>query len=266
MTGVQTCALPIYDEVSPGARDWVLVANPSQTDAAEIEITIFNPADPTGAPLISDQMTLAPGQISTPEYGGVIGGPVEVVAFAPGDRNTPRKVLTSQRVLWQGRFNEVLGGPGDELSSEYVWTWYDEVSPGSADWVLVANPNDYDIEAEIFIGNSGVPVWSTDGQNGRPGAIPPGGIVTPRFPGTLDGPVTVRTWKDEARTVPAVSISSQRLLWGASLGEVPGLPATDLLASSNFSWYDQVSGGSRNWVLVANPGDKIGRASCRERV
>lgn len=44
---------------------------------------------------------LAPGQKVTPTFPGTMAGPVEVTTSGP--------VMASQRVLWKGYFNEVVG-------------------------------------------------------------------------------------------------------------------------------------------------------------
>lgn len=250
-----------YDEKSPGSANWVLFANPSASDPIEVDITISDPLHPGDTPLVDESITLAPGRIATPHYPGIMGGPVKIKAHAIGDAGAPRNVITSQRVLWQGRFNEVLGVPGTELDSDYIWTWYDEHSPGASNWVLVANPSeDYSIYAEVYIGQSDVPVWKTDGQDGRPASIERGGIQTPRFGGVMGGPVRVKAWKDDSKITPAVVIASQRSLWGGSFEEVPGSPLSRVDALANFSWYDQKSPGSFNWVMVANPGASTAKA------
>jgi len=58
--------------------------------------------------------TLDPGRYDFPSFAGIIDGPVEVRAWLAnpdGSANfsQPTAVLASQRVLWNGFFNEVLG-------------------------------------------------------------------------------------------------------------------------------------------------------------
>jgi hypothetical protein len=48
------------------------------------------------------------------------------------------KILTSQRVLYDTSFNEVTGYPGDKLSAEYGFPWYDSTSMSTD--ILVGEP------------------------------------------------------------------------------------------------------------------------------
>ncbi len=81
-----------YDQESPGMTNWVFVANPS---ASPVTATIKVGGKTMGA------HSIAPGRNVTPVFPGTMGGPVEVSATD--------YVIASQRVLYNGYFNEVLG-------------------------------------------------------------------------------------------------------------------------------------------------------------
>ncbi len=85
-----------YDESAAGVKNWVLVANPAGPGGATVHYTVKI------AGVTRAEGDLAPGARVTPEFPGVMGGPVEVTA-------TGGSVMSSQRVLWNGFFNEVLG-------------------------------------------------------------------------------------------------------------------------------------------------------------
>jgi hypothetical protein len=191
-----------------------------------------------------------------------MGGPVEVKAHSvdgswdnPDDR---RDVIASQRVLSNSgtAFNEMPGIPEDELSDNYLWTWYDQKSPGFQDWVLIANPNDTEVSFEIEIA-SGAQYGAGASEYGGAGAseygiVPAHEIVYRQFPGVMNGPVKV-TASDNV-------IASQRVIAGPSFGEVPGYPESSLTDDYHWTWYDMQNPGSINWVLVANPGTEPVRA------
>ncbi len=237
-----------YDSIS--SRDWVLIANPGDT-AVEADVYI------AGRKMNSSPYQVAPGAYVTPEYGGVMGGPVVVVGHEPGSPSTPRDIIASQRVLWDGNFNEVMGIPSAELESEYMFTWYDNLSAGSTDWVLIGNSNsDKVLAAEVWIGGQRM----ADPATGRGYfLVPPGGSATPRFPGVMAGPVVVRGFDaagyvpDSQQNVSLNFYSTQRCLFGPSFEEVTGYGVNRLTNTYHYSWYDQASVGSRNWVLVSNP-------------
>ncbi len=81
-----------YDQQSPGMQNWVLIANPNPF-AVTATIKLGSTAIGT--------YTIAPGKNATPTFSGKMGGPVEVSASG--------NVIASQRVLYNGYFNEVLG-------------------------------------------------------------------------------------------------------------------------------------------------------------
>jgi parallel beta-helix repeat protein len=228
-----------YDMASPGFKNWVLISNLNNYQI-NYNIKIAGTVVDTG--------TIPANGRVTPTFPGMIGGPVEANAWdSYGD---PVYIMGSQRVLSNNdtAFNEQPGLSARTLNSEYVWTWYDQVSPGAKNWVLVANPPDAagPIYYEVWIAGTKV----KDG-----GPIPPGGNETPTFPGTIGGPVEVKSFSDAGHNTAAASIASQRIIWGPSFGEVLG-------GNSNivhtWTWYDQASAGAKNWVLVGNPPDAPG--------
>lgn len=242
-----------YDSVSAGARDWVLVSNPG-ADAVDVDVYI------AGDRMAGSPFRVDPGMTITPEFKSVIGGPVEVFAYAVGNQAAPRDVIVSQRVTWKGDFMEVMGIPATGLSSEYIFTWYDMKSAGAKSWILAANPHaDKDMVVEIWIGGQRM----TDPQTGKSYfSVPAGTSVTPTFPGVMNGPVVVKGFDAQGYdpgdpSSPALSFySTQRSLFGATFEEVVGYGYDRLSSNYFYSWYDNASSGSKNWVLVANPGDQ----------
>lgn len=242
---------PWYDQNSSGFADWVMLANPG-IESVYYEITIDgnNPgAGSTG--------TIAPGALATAAFPGVIGGPVELRAWTGPDKLTPAQLMASQRVLSAGNaaFNEEPGIPAAALSDHYVWTWYDSVGTVGRDWLLLANTNAAAVYYEISIGGN-------DPGSGSRGTIEPGGLAYPSFPEKTGGPVEVRAWLSETdgdgnqlKTNSADIVASRRSIWGPSFEEVPGQPFEALAADYHWTWYDQASPGSQNWMMVSNPTD-----------
>lgn len=230
-----------YDELTPGFANWVLVANPG-ADMVDVEIRIAGD--------IVHQDTLLPGASIQERFPGEMGGPVEVQAWAVNSKARKANVIASQRVLSNGgtAFNEEPGIPRSALSDRYYWSWYDMNSPGAANWILIANPQD-----------SGVPIhWQITvagelvAESTEP--IPPGESDEPLFPGEIGGPVEVRSFTNPGSpdTSGAASMVSQRVLWGPSFEETPGQPLP-LGSKYHWTWYDMASPGALNWVMIANP-------------
>ncbi|MHB9052830.1 MAG: M23 family metallopeptidase [Thermoleophilia bacterium] len=246
---------PWYDQSSRGFKNWVLVANPSASETVTASVSFRNLAD--GQHVVA-AFDVAPGQNATPTFPGKIGGPVEVKAWVKNgnwdNASDRRKVMASQRVLINNdsAFNEVPGIAAESLTDHYLWTWYDQLSYGVRNWVLVANPSASEtvtVQASFTNMIDGQPVtgsWD----------IPPGQNVTPMFPGKIGGPVEVKAWVKDGSWDNASDrrpvMASQRVLWGPSFEEVPGYSAAALTGDYRWTWYDQLSGGMTNWVLVAN--------------
>jgi hypothetical protein len=88
-----------YDSQSHGANNWILIHNPNPgpVDYSIIiagSVVASGTLQAAGDPLGAD--------MAMPVFTGVMGGPVEV-------SSTGGNVMVSQRVLWNGYFNEVLG-------------------------------------------------------------------------------------------------------------------------------------------------------------
>lgn len=247
-----------YDQQSAGFANWVMVANPNSFDVYyRVKIAGLDPGAGSSG-------IIPAGESVTPAFAGVMGGPVEVEAWSDAVGGvTPADVLASQRVLSNGgaAFNEVPGIPASELRNDYLWTWYDNASPGATDWIMIANPSATEsMHYEILIGGAQVQSDTTGGTGTPAGLIPPGGYITPVFTApavpAANGPVEVRTYTDESHSTPMNSIASQRVLWGPSFEEVPGYPESALASTYHWTWYDQKSPGALNWVMVAlEPGE-----------
>ncbi|MHB0867713.1 MAG: M4 family metallopeptidase [Thermoleophilia bacterium] len=240
-----------YDAQSSGVRDWILIANPGETAvAADIYIA--------GKKMNSVPYSIAAGASVTPEFPGVMAGPVEVVGYEPGAPSVPRNIMATQRVVWAGNFNEVMGIPATEISSDYLFPWYDQNSPGVRTWVLVSNPDpSRALSVEISMAGQNMTNSATGDQYF---VVGPGESMTPSFPGVINGPVEVKGYDAagfNAANPGAPNMAfytTQRSLFGDSFEEVAGIPREMLTVQSYFSWYDQASAGVSDWVLVANPG------------
>ena len=241
---------PWYDDRSPGVVDWILLANPGST-SAEADVYI------AGRKMNQTPYEIPAGSTVTPLFSGVMGGPVEVKAYDAGAPTSPHKIIVSQRVQFDGSLSEMMGIPSSQLTSEYLYTWYDMKSRGAVDWVMVSNPNPSPMVAEIRINGQ---LMTNTASGDQYFTVQPGGTITPIFPGRMGGPVDVRGY-DASSYDPASPgspnmpfYSTQRSMLGSSFKEISGYGMDELAADYHFSWYDQKSPGSTNWVLVANPG------------
>ena len=223
--------------------NWILISNQGNQPA---DVGVWVGGAQVAAYTAAAGNAIPPGGTITPVFPMVLGGPVEV-------RSTNHQpLITSQRVLYQQSFSEVMGQPAAGLSTEYYFTWYDLIRAHgmNGDWVLVANQGSLPAAVNIFVGGRLVASYSDATGN----AIPPGGIVTPQFDGLMDGPVYVHSLNGQPL------LASQRVLFRNSFEEVQGRPASSI-EDQWFPWYDskRFDYMAGDWLLISNLGSSDAR-------
>ena len=234
---------PAYDHsYIPGTntnpmRMWVLVGNASATQAATVSIYIG------GVKTADSPFSVPAGGRVTSRWIGLKGGPVEVVS------ENGVKIFTSERVFTypSNSFNEILGLPASQLTSEYWFPYYDSISMTNA--IQVGNTSSSQVaNVDIYIGSA----WKGSFN------IPPNGYITESVPQLVLGPVRVVCTND----VPV--LTSQITLSGPNqaFNEVLGYPSNQFTNEYWFPAYNHafIPGSNTNpmrmWVLVGNPGTR----------
>ncbi len=175
-------------------RAWNLVGNPSDTETAEVTITIG------GTEMGS--YSIAPGESIQPQYLGIMGGPVEI------ESTNGVPIYATQRVLYRGSFNEFAGIPASSLDTKYYFTWNDTSVSTKRAWNLVGNPSDTETaEVTITIGGTEMGSYS----------IAPGESIQPQYLGIMGGPVEI----ESTNGVPIYT--TQRVLYRGSFNEFAGI-------------------------------------------
>ncbi len=245
-----------YDQLSPGMKDWLLTSHPANF-SGEAHFSALLGSGPTAR---TGYAAVPHGKAAYTTWPGAMDGPLEVTNLS----GTPDVI--SQRVLYGNSLEETLAVDETRLSSHYYWPWYDQLSAGFKNWILIANPNTENVRAEIWI--DGIQMEnpaSTSFPKEKFFDIQPGKNVTPQFPGVIGGVVEVRAYRGPA--LPGLPgdwnnlsdrrnvIASQRVTTGDGIAfnEGPGIPAEELADHYYWTWYDNFSVGAKNWVLVANP-------------
>ena len=231
---------PVYDHSykygvnNDTMRMWVLVGNASTTQSANVNIYIAGVLQ-SGSPF-----TIAPGGRITPRWIGTKGGPVEVVS------TNGAKIFTSERVFTNptNSFNEILGFPASQITSEYWFPYYDSTSMSNS--IQVSNTSSSLAAAvDIYVGTVKEGSYS----------IPVNSYITKSYPNLVNGPVRV------VSTNGAPVVASQITLSGPSnsFNEVIGYPFNKFTTEYWFPSYDHSyqSGVNTNlmrmWVLIGNP-------------
>jgi hypothetical protein len=210
---------PWYDNASMST--WILVGNPSTTSAASVDIYIGG--------IKKGTYSIPKGGRVTPRYAGFQGGPVRVVS------TNGVKIFTSERTQYgpNDTFNEMMGYPANQFTTEYWFPWYDNVS--MATWIVVGNSSSTQTAAvNVYVGTAK-----------KSYSIPPKSSISQRYPGLQGGPVRV------VSTNGVNVITSERTVAGNSFNEVMGSPANQFTMEYWYPWYD--NSNMATWVLVGNP-------------
>jgi lipocalin len=228
---------PFYDHGYPNIpgdnmRTWVLVGNPSASQTATVNITI-------GGTLMSGSpFSIAPGNRVTPRWIGTVGtGPVHVHSDIP--------VFASERVFTApyNSFNEMMGYPANQFTSEYWFPYYDSVSMST--YLKVGNTSSTQTaNVDIYIGATKKGSYT----------IPHDQTLTQSYASVVDGPVRV------VSTNGVNVVASEWTLSGTSnsFNEIMGYPFNQFDTDYWFPYYDHgypaIQGDNmRTWVLVGNP-------------
>ncbi len=220
---------PYYDLVNMNSI--LQVGNTSSSQTANVDIYIGTLKE--GSYAIPALSTISESYAST------LDGPVRVVA------TNGINIVASQWTLSgsSNSFNETMGYPYDQFTTEYWFPWYDHGYPSvSGDnvrtWVMVGNPSaSSKASVNIYIG--GVL------QAGSPFSIPAGSRVTPRWVGTVGGPVHV------VSDIPVFASERVFTVPEDSFNEVMGVPGDQLTDEYWFPYYNSVN--MQNSILISRP-------------
>lgn len=116
------------------------------------------------------------GSIITPQYVATSGGPVKVKC------TNGQSIITSQRTLYKGHFEEVPGAPPNSLAPSMWFTWYDTQSMSS--WIVLANTTNQNSTADIYLAGTKL--------NTQAISVPAGSSLPLLYANKMTGPVEVR--------------------------------------------------------------------------
>ena len=224
---------------------WISVGNPSPTQTAHVSVYIGGQ--------FKESSDIGPSDRWTPSYPGEFNGPVQVkstdvLETTGGQSNTPGiSIIATERTLYGMSFNETPGIRFADLTTDYWLPTYD--SSGSMQtWLSVGNPSTTQ-SANVSVYIAGQFVGSH--------VVPASGKWTPIYPGTLSGPVEVKstdvleTAGGQSNTPGIPVFFSARTLRGTSFSETNGISANQLDSQYWFPWYDfQIM---QTWLHIGRP-------------
>ena len=158
------------------------------------------------------------GSQAHPIYPGVFDGAVSVVSTNAAD------ILVSERQIYGNSFSESMGIPGNRLTTEYWFPWYDGLTMNT--WITIGAPgsNVGNATVEVYIGSGGTPIGTY--------SVAPGSQVHPDYPGVFDG--AVRVVSTDGKDI----FASERQIYGGSFSETMGIPANRLDTEYWFPLYE----------------------------
>ena len=162
-------------------------------------------------------------------YPGMNNGPVKVSS------TNGLPILASERAVFGNSFNSIVGYPGNQLTTDYWFTSYDDL--GMTTYLVIGNPStSQTAQVNVYIG--GVK------KNATLYSIAPGQRIFPRY-GINGGPVFVDG-------INGVNIfASERTKFGNSFNEITGYPANRLTTDYWFTSYDDL--GMITYLVIGNP-------------
>jgi hypothetical protein len=108
-------------------QTWVSIGAPStNSGSALVDVYVG------GTKMNVTPYSVPPGGGVTPNYIGAFAGPVHVVSTNGQD------IFASERAIYGSSFTETLGMPGDQLTTDYWFTWYDGLFMQT--WLSIGKP------------------------------------------------------------------------------------------------------------------------------
>ena len=209
-----------YDDA--GMLTYLVIGNPDTTLTAEVDVYI------AGNKMNATPYSIAPGQRVFPRY-GINGGPLQVVS------TNGVNIFASERTKYLGSFNEVTGYPGDQLTTDYWFTSYDDTS--MITYLVIGNP-DPTLTAEVDVYIEG------NKMNATPYLIAPGQRIFQRY-GIHAGPVRV------VSTNSVDIFTSDRSKYLNSFNEILGIANDQLTTDYWFTSLDDA--GMETELVISAP-------------
>ena len=221
---------PWYNNLSTNSMDQGFrIANVSTTEANTVEVWVGNSVTP------EDTLTLAMGQSVRVGY-PVDNGPIRIVCTTCTNTGSD-KIIAALRVIWKepgyrSSYSEMMGLPTEQLSNEYWFPWYNNLSTNSMDQGFrIANVDAAANTVQVWVGTT-----LLDTIMLAPGASTRVGYAVDNGPIRIVCTTCTNTGSD--KIITALRVIWKELGIRSSYSEMMGLP-TELLSTEYwFPWYN----------------------------
>lgn len=157
---------------------------------------------------------------------------------------TPPSFPTATRTPTSVPFSTPTATPstGGRVGQRYAFPWYDGASTDGNAWLLIANPNPFDVPATVTIGGALLGSYT----------VPAARRLFPNFPGVVNGPALV-----DSGANAALIVSQRVLLPSGGFNELAPATGADMGNDLYFAWYDSRFADG-DWLVIANPSATAG--------
>jgi hypothetical protein len=175
-----------------------------------------------------DSFTLSPG-VSVRKSYNVDNGPIRV--FSTDNKN----IISALRVIWQepgyrSSYSEMMGLPKEQLSTEYWFPWYNNLSTNSMDQGFrIANVDAANANIKVMRGTTELDSFT----------LAPGASVRKSY-NVDNGPIRIFS-TDNKKIQAALRVIWLELGYRTSYSEMMGLPVERLSTEYWFPWYNNLS-------------------------
>ncbi len=211
---------PFYD--NKYMMTYLMIGNPDPNNPVHVEVYLGSSTTPYRT------YDLAKGESKLDKYDGVVGGPLRV-------KSTGGNIFTSQRVAYGSSFNELMGMPANQLTTEYWYPFYD--NKYMMTYLMIGNPDPNNpVHVEVYLGSSTTPYRTYDLAKGE--------SKLDKYDGVVGGPLRVKSTGGNIFT-------SQRVAYGSSFNELMGMPANQLTTEYWFPYYDDIY--MTTYLMIGKP-------------
>jgi hypothetical protein len=241
---------PLYDTITTDSIRWTPTKIYSNLGTYYWRVAIVD-ADGKVGPYVGSTIILSDGKVPISLYLGTSSNPIDSFSLGVGQSlrksynqnsgpvritSSTGNILASQRVLFGGlSYSEMIGLPNDQLTTEYLFPYYNNVAMDSQ--LRVSNLGSVTTTITVLLGTQQIDSYQLAG----------GAATKKNYSGKNGGPLRVTSSSTNI-------LSTIRVLYGGnSYSEIMGYPSNQLTTEYLFPYYNNVAMDSQ--LRVSNLGN-----------